>query len=579
MLNQSPAGPASGLAKAVAECRRTFAGLGGFSLFINLLMLTGPLYMLQVYDRVLASGSVPTLVALTGLILGLYLTLGILDWIRQSLFSIVGARIEDRLADPALSAALAANLKDSGRSTDRPLQDLKTLKRFVAGPALPAMFDAPFAPIFFLALFMLHWAFGLWALFGAAVLLVLALANKATNSRLIKDVEEAERAAQKRSVEMTRNVEVIEALGMRRPLENRWRSVFDKASDSGMVSGGKLGAFTAGTKAFRLFLQSAILGLGAWLAIQGHASPGSMIAASILMGRAIQPIEQLVGQWRGIVGARDAWDSLKEALSQTPAAAEPMPLPAIQGRIDLKEVTASPPSSGKTVLRSIDLHLDAGEILGVIGASASGKSSLAKVLAGIWQPEGGTVRIDGSELNTWPRETLGPQIGYLPQQVDLFSGTVRENIARFRDDATPEAVIAAAQAAGCHDLILHLPNGYDTEIGESGAYLSAGQRQRIGLARALFGDPMLVILDEPNSNLDSAGDEALQNALIGLKTRKASVVIIAHRPNAITQCTKLLVLDNGEVSCFGARDEVLQILSEAKKSTRVTPLRPGAANV
>ncbi len=564
------------LAEAIAASKRTLLGLAIFSFFISILMLTGPFYMLQVYDRVLASQSAPTLVALTVLALGLYFTLGVLDWVRQSLFAVVASRLEDRLADEALNASLASSLRDPGRKTDRPLRDLRTVRRFLASPALSAMFDAPFAPIFFLALFLLHWTFGLWAMFGAAVLLVLALINQAVTRNALRIAEDRERIAQMRAGEMTRNVEVMDALGMRTQLQARWRGDLDASDNASTTSSERLSSFTAGTKAFRLFLQSAILGLGAWLVIQGESSPGAMIAASILMGRAIAPIEQMVGQWRNMVDARRAWVALNEAVAGAPTSPEPMPLPEIRGRVDFEAVSAGPPAAERPVLKQVSLTLEPGDVLGVIGPSGSGKSTFARILAGVWPAKVGAVRIDGAELSAWSRDLLGPQVGYLPQQVDLFSGSVRDNIARFREDAPAEAIIAAAQSAGCHDLILRLPEGYDTEIGEGGAYLSAGQRQRVGLARALFGEPNLVILDEPNSNLDTSGDEALQNAIARLKLRRATTVIIAHRPNAIMHCNKLMVLDNGQVRLFGPRDEVMAKIAEAQESAgRVTPIRKG----
>lgn len=565
--------------EAVQASRRSLWGLGAFSFFINILMLTGPLYMLQVYDRVLASGSVPTLLALTALIAGLYLTLGALDWTRQSLFSVIGSQVEDRLADSTLEATLASSLNDPGQSTDRPLQNLRTVRRFFSSPALPALFDAPWTPIFFLALFSLHWAFGLWALFGGAALVTLGLINRAITSKRLRTAEEEDWGAQQRAREMTQNAETMEALGMRRPLEAKWRESLDSSDQANTSSSETLGAFTAGTKAFRLFLQSAILGLGAWLAIIGQSTPGAMIAASIIMGRAIAPIEQLVSQWRGIASAHMAWSGLKASIAGAPRGEEPMPLPKIEGRLAIEDMTAGPPGTRLQALKRINFELSPGDTLGVIGPSASGKSTLARVISGVWRPFSGSVRIDGSELTAWSREALGLQIGYLSQKVDLFAGSVKANISRFQDDAPPEAIIAAAQAAGCHDLILHLADGYETEIGEGGAYLSAGQRQRIALARALYGDPNLVILDEPNSNLDSAGDEALQNAILKLKERGATTLIIAHRPNSILYCDRLLVLSQGEQRLYGPKDEVLaKIASSHNASGQVTPIRKGDTN-
>ncbi|MEN0078751.1 MAG: type I secretion system permease/ATPase [Pseudomonadota bacterium] len=564
-------------AKALKASRRTFLGLAIFSFFTSLLMLTGPLYMLQVYDRVLMSHSVPTLVALTLLVAGLYLTLGVLDWCRQSLFSVAASQIEGRLAEPAMETAFRQNLGDPGRTTDQTLRDLRTVRRFISSPTLPALFDAPFAPLFFAVLFMLHWAYGLWAMAGALILVVLALVNQRVNRQAIEDAEREERVAQGQAGEILRQSEVVSALGMRRRMQARWKMAFDSSDVSMTQSGTSLGGFTSGTKAFRLLLQSGILGLGAWLSIIGTSTPGAMIAASILMGRAIAPIEQTVNQWRSVVGARSAWRAFKDAFLERSAATDPMELPPIKGQITFENVIAAPPGVRTPVLKRVSFALKAGTVLGVIGPSASGKSTLARVAIGLWPTLGGSVRIDGADLSAFDADRLGGQLGYLPQRVDLFAGSVRENIARFDPMAEPGDIIAAAQAANCHELILRLPDGYDTEIGMSGAYLSDGQRQRVGLARALYGSPALVILDEPNSNLDSEGDTALQNAIVGLKERGASVLIIAHRPNAITHCDDLMVLSEGEVRLFGPRDEVLAQFTQpgAQAPGRVAALKRG----
>ena len=566
--------PTTELRDALGASRGVFWHVGGFSLFVNLLMLTGPLYMLQVYDRVLASQSIPTLVALTLLVLVLYGTLGILEWARSGLFSVAASRFEGILSGRAAAAAMALSLADPGRASDRPVRDLRQLRRFIASPVSGALFDAPFSPLFLLVLFMLHPLFGLWAVFGAVVLVAASLINERASARLTKESEDLDRASTLRSAEMTRNAEVLKALGMGEAVRQRWQRIFDGGDSAFSKSARILSGFTSGTKAFRLFLQSAILGIGAWLAIKGEATPGAMIAASILMGRAIAPLEQLVGQWRGIVSARESWASLKQALARVPPPAPQMPLPPIRGEVRAENVFAGPPGSKTPVLKGLTFQLVPGDVLGILGPSAAGKSSLARVLTGAWPALSGHVRLDGADIAALPSETLGPQIGYLPQQADLLSGTVRDNIARFRDDASPEAIITAAQAAGCHDMILRLPAGYDTDIGLGGAYLSAGQRQRIGLARALFGNPNLIILDEPNSNLDGPGEQALQSAIAAAKARGATVIIIAHRPNAIVHCTKLMVIDDGKIREFGPAEDVLAKVLP-KPAGNVRTIRPG----
>ncbi|KCZ89241.1 type I secretion system permease/ATPase [Hyphomonas jannaschiana] len=531
-----------------------------FSLALNLLMLTGPLYMLQVYDRVIPSQSMPTLVALSVLILMLYATLGILEWVRTGLFSSAASRFEDRLSERVANASMDLALKEAGQLSDKPLRDLRQLRRFFSGPVPGAVMDAPWSPLFFIVLFMLHPIFGLWAVFGAIVLVGIGFLNQRLTDKHLRETEIMERTAQAHSQEMVRNAEVIDAMGMRPNLRSRWRQSFDASDNRMFQSGRQLSGFTAGTKAFRLFLQSAILGIGAWLVIRGTngmTTAGELVAASILMGRAIAPIEQSVAQWRSIISAHESWTALKAILEKVPPRGDAMELPPIQGHLSVENLYGGPPGSRKPVIRNLSFQLQPGDVLGILGPSAAGKSTLARLMTGVWPLISGTVRLDGAELGHYSREQLGRQIGYLPQQSDLMSGTIRENIARFDPQAEPAAIISAAQAAACHDLILRLPDGYDTEVGMAGAFLSAGQRQRVGLARALYGDPSFVVLDEPNSNLDAKGDEALQLAIRKLQERRATTIIVAHRPNAIANCNKLLVIEDGEMKAFGPRDDVL----------------------
>lgn len=566
------------LSEALFDLRKVFMGMAGFSLFTSLLMLTGPIYMLQVYDRVLASGSVSTLVGLTLLILVLYISLGALDWVRGGVLSASASRFEDVLGNMTLSASLANKLKDPGKAGDKPLRDLRTLRRFVSGPAIRALFDAPYSLIFFIILFLIHWSFGVLAVFGAAVLVGIAWINQRSSQTAMVQAEQLEQAAQMRVREITENAEVIEALGMREQLQTKWRDEFDRSDAAIVGSGNLLGGFVAGTKAFRMFLQSGVLGLGAYLTIIGASTAGAMIAASIITGRAIAPLEQLVGQWRSVTLAREAWTALRDALLGQTNRTGQMELPPVAGHLVCEHVSAGPPGAKKPFLKDIHFAIEPGDVLGIIGPSAAGKSTLARILAGVWPAQVGAVRVDGAEMSAWSRTQLGPQLGYLPQRVDLFSGTIRDNIARFQPGISDEHVIMAAKAAGCHDMILRLADGYDTEIGHSGAYLSAGQRQRIGLARAMFGTPAIVIMDEPNANLDNRGDVALQTAIAALKTRGATTIIIAHRPNAIAQCNKLLMLEDGRVRAFGPRDEVLAKVAPKQAGARVTPIRKGDAN-
>jgi len=565
------------LVSAVHKTRRILFHVGGFTFFTNLLMLTGPMYMLQVYDRVLASQSVPTLTALTLLILILFASLGVIEWVRAALFEHAASRFEQLLSDRALQASRFASLADAGRQTDKPLRDLRLIRRFLSGPALSAAFDTPWTPLFFAVLFLLHPAFGICALAGAAVLVGLGLLNQKLSSSLFSQAEALERDAAQRASELMRGAEVIRALGMDDTLQQKWREQFE-ASDRAMSNASRmLSRFTQGTKAFRLFLQSAILGLGALLAIQQEISPGAMIAASILMGRAIAPVEQIVAQWRSIVSTREAWRSLERVLDASPPPRERMSLPSITGRLVVENLVAGPAGSRAPTLRSIQFRAEPGDVVGIIGPSGSGKSTLARILVGIWPATSGEIRIDGAALNQYAAVELGAQIGYLPQHVDLMSGSVRANISRFNLTASPDQVVSAARLAGCHELILGLIDGYDTEIGAGGAYLSAGQRQRIGLARALFGGPKLIVLDEPSSNLDAAGEDALQAALKELKARGVTALMIGHRPSSLAQCNKLLVLDAGIMRAFGAREEVLRQIVPGPTGSAVHTTRNGAA--
>lgn len=565
----------SAVSAAVKQSRRAFIGLGALAFVISVLMLTGPLYMLQVYDRVLASGSVPTLLSLTILVGALYATLAILDWIRSSIFSTVASQIEDRLADASLAAVLQQAASDRGQSSSKTLGDLKAIKRFVSSPALPALSDLPWAPLFYVALFMLHWSFGLWALFGTFILVCIALLNRYMTKAPSVRADTGDREADKLARELASNVDVIDAMGMRATLQARWRAMFDQADAENDKAGKLLARFTASTKAIRLFMQSAILGLGAYLAIIGLSTPGAMIAASILMGRAIAPIEQTLNQWRMIVSTGQAWASLKSALEDMPDEEPILELPPIEGHILVERLYGPKGEGRESILKDISFALEPGDILGMLGNSGAGKSTLAQALAGTLRPQRGLIRFDGADIARWPSETLGPQLGYLPQEVKLMSGTVAQNICRFAAEPDSNAILAAAKEADCHQLILKLSQGYETEIGEGGAYLSGGQRQRIGLARAVYGAPNIVILDEPNSNLDSGGDKALLDCLERLRARDATVVVIAHRPNVLAACSKLLVLDQGECRLFGHRDEVLLQLS-GKSQGNVSNIRERA---
>lgn len=524
-----------------------------FSTLVNLLMLTGPLFMMQVYDRVLASQSHATLIALFGLTAFLYAAMVILDHARALLVSRIGARLVRDLEQPVFLAALRLHARRPGDPLARvATQDLDTLQRWLASPLFLALFDAPWTPAFVALIWIFHPALGMTALAGGAALVALAVLNQAMVRSRLAAAAEAGQAADRFAAALRAEASVVTALGMTGPGLARWRALREAALVTAMSGSDRAGFFSAATRGMRLFLQSLMLAVGAWLVLAGELGAGAMIAASIIMGRALAPVEVAVGQWGSVQSARLAWRRLGQVLSSLPAEHSRLTLPRPRGDLLVQDLTVVPPGEGRAVLRDVSFALPAGRMLGVTGPSGAGKSSLARALVGAWPPLSGAVRLDGLSLDAFDPRLLGPCLGYLPQKVVLLNGTVAENIARLDPDATPESVIAAARAAGAHDTIMGLSQGYDTRVGgEGGDALSGGQMQRIGLARALFGDPVLVVLDEPDAHLDSAGLRALADTLRHLRGRAATAIIIAHRPEALTGCDTLLSLEGGHVTAFG----------------------------
>ena len=568
---------------ALKGTKRLFLSLGLFSLFVNLLMLTGPLYMLQVYDRVLSSRSGATLLALTVLIAGLYIIMGVLDYARGRIAARVGALIQTRLDPQVFEAGLSRALVSGERG--RPwsgLRDLEAVQRFMASPVLFALFDIPWTPIFLFAIFSFHPLLGWLAVGGGLLLVAISLANQQMTKRSTAEATATTMVSDAFAETVRQQAEVVQGLGMKTAVLARWQKNRNRALHANLVSADVVNQFSTLSKTLRFFLQSAMLGLGAYVVMKGEMSPGSMIAGSVLLGRALAPVEQLIGGWALVARARQGWTSLNAQLAKTPAATEHLQLPAPRARVELSGVTVVPPEQNRPSLRAVSLRLQPGQALGVIGPSASGKSTLARTLAGIWRPVQGTVRLDGADIEHYGSD-LGRYIGYLPQDIALFDGTVAENIARLAVDPDPEKVVEAARKAGAHEMILKLPDGYDTQILVGGARLSGGQRQRIALARAMYGDPALVVLDEPNSNLDGEGGEALMHAIRAIKADGRIVVIMAHRPAAISECDMLLVLSEGVVQAFGPRDEVLreQVRNHATIALRpqdtATPPQPAKA--
>ncbi len=545
-----------------AELRAARAGSGKaliaafvFSVFVNLLMLTAPLYMLQVYDRVLASRSEPTLVALSLLAAFLFLIMGLLDHARGRLLARIGLRLQTRMERRVFGATLGRLrlAEDAGARMAR--HDLDVIGRLWASPLLPALLDLPWSPIFLGLLFLFHPLLGWFALAGAGLLALLTWGNRRTTAEAGLLAHRADHEAEA----LASGAGDLHALGMRGSALDRWVTLRAAGHLARMRAGETGAAFASASKILRLFLQSAVLGLGAWLVLHNELSAGAMIAGSILLGRALQPIEQVIGQWALLAQAGQARARLARFLADTPVEVERTPLPRPAGRFEMRNLTLIPPGAAAPVLRGISFSLDPGQALAVIGNSGAGKSSLARALTGIWPESSGQIRLDGIPISQFGAE-YGRLIGYLPQRVTLIAGTIAENIARLAPDARPEQIIAAAHRAGAHEMILALPQGYDTRIGADGGAdpLSGGQIQRIALARALFGNPVLIILDEPNASLDNEGALALNQAIRSAKAGGAAVIVMAHRPAAIQECELLMVMKDGRLQRFGPRDEVLR---------------------
>lgn len=547
------------VAAALRQTRNAFACVAALSAVTNMLMLTGPLFMMQVYDRVLASRSIPTLIALSALAIGLYVFLGILELIRSRILTRIGQRIEEQLGGPTFDAVMVLPLRMSKKEAiSQPVRDLEQVRQFMSGPGPVAICDMPWLPLYLAILFLFHPYLGWLAVAGALILIVLTLTSEMILRNPMQRIAQLAGARSEFLEAGRRNAEALHAMGMRSAYSARWHEANSRYVEEQRQTSDATSGFSTASKTFRLALQSAVLALGAWLAIEQLASPGAMIASSILTSRALAPIEQAIGQWRGFVNARQARDRLYQLLEQFRNDGNRMPLPKPEHSLAVSGLTVVAPGTQAAIVRDVSFNLKAGEGVGIIGPSGSGKSTLARALVGIWPPARGTIRLDGAEINQWDPEALGPSIGYLPQGVELFDGTIAENISRFDAPAEAELIIGAAKLAGAHELILSMPDGYDTRIGAGGAILSAGQRQRIGLARALYGNPFLIVLDEPNASLDAEGETALTNAIMGIRQGGSIVVVIAHRPNALAAVDHVLVLAQGTMVTFGPRDEVLR---------------------
>ncbi len=554
------------LAAALKDVKHYFIYAGLFSAAINLIMLVPTIYMLQVYSRVVASGSLSTLAMLTLLMMGLLMAMGGFEWVRSMILVSASTRIEMNLRKRVSEAAFKVTLL-SGGVTSQPLNDLSQLRQFLTGNGVFAFFDAPWFPIYVGVMFIFHPLFGYAAIFSGIVMVIFAYANEKMTSKRLQDANVlANRAAGQLNGSL-RNAEVIAAMGMADDIRSRQESISDKVLALQADASRRAGVIGNISKTFRVIMQSLLLGLGALLALRQEISPGMMIAGSILLGRALAPIDILVATWKPFTLARAQYARLGELLDRAPAAAETMPLPDPQGNLSAEQIVVVPPGANVPAVRGVSLQLSAGEAIGIVGPSASGKSSLARALLGIWPTYSGKVRLDGADIGAWDRTRLGPFIGYLPQDIELFDGTIAENISRFGSEDA-EKIVEAAKMAGVHELILQLPRGYDTVIGGAGGVLSGGQRQRIGLARAVYGNPRLLVLDEPNSNLDDQGEKELVAAIERVKAQGSTVIIITHRKMVLSSVDKILVMKDGQAVAYGPSAEVLASLAAPAAAPR-----------
>ncbi|MEL7124674.1 MAG: type I secretion system permease/ATPase [Pseudomonadota bacterium] len=565
------------LRAARSQSRALYWTVGLFSMFANMLMLTGPMYMLQVYDRVLGSRSYETLVALSLLVAFLYGIMGVLDYARGRIMARAGARFQATLDRRVFDAVVRKSAIAPDMRSQTGLADLESVQRFMTAPVLMAMFDLPWTPIFIAGIFLFHPLLGWLAVGGGTILILIALANQLLSRAPQLKAGYAGQVATTMSDQLRTEAEMVQAMGMRDASFDRWQKARGLALEEQMRATDVGGGFTAMTKSMRLFLQSAMLGLGAYLVLQDQMTPGAMIAGSILLGRALAPIEQMLTQWPVVQRGVKGWNALAELLTAVPVEASRTALPKPKARLIAKSLTIVPPGEKTAALRSLDFNLPPGKAMGVIGPSGAGKSTLARCLTGVWRPAGGTIRLDAAALDQYEPAVLGQHIGYLPQRVQLFDGTIAENIARLSTEPDAGKVVAAAKKAAAHEMILELPDGYDTRISASQQRLSGGQIQRIGLARALYDEPVILVLDEPNSNLDNIGTQALNQAIRQLKSEGRSVIIMAHRPAAIQECDLLLVIENGMRTAFGPKEEVLR--STVKNHEQITRAPAGAGGV
>jgi len=559
--------PQDEVAQVLTSFKDAFRTIGVFSAVINMLMLMPAIYMLQLYDSVLTSRNEMTLLMLTLIMLGAYVFMGALEYVRSFVLIRVGAQLDMKLNKRVYTAAFEQSLKQGDGNAGQALKDLTNIRQFLTGNALFAFFDAPWFPIYLFVIFMFHPWLGIFALFGTCILIVLAYVNEKISHKPLEEANAMAIASTNMASNNLRNAEVIEAMGMLPNLQARWYKLHSRFLNLQAEASEKAGIVSALTKFTSVALQSLMLGLGALLVLDNSISPGMMIAASILLGKAIGPVQLLISVWKQFGSTRSAYERLTKLLENNPARESGMALPKPRGIISVENVTAMPPGSKVPVIKGLNFSIAAGEVLGIIGPSGSGKSTLARLLVGVWPAAAGKVRLDGADVYLWNKDELGSHLGYLPQDIELFSGTVSENIARF-GDINADKIILAAKRAGIHEMVLNMSEGYDTQLGDGGTGLSGGQKQRLGLARAMYDDPSLIVLDEPNSNLDDVGEQALLAALIDLRKRGKTIVLITHRTSVISVTNKILLLQDGIAKMFGPTDQVLAALTQQQQQAQ-----------
>ena len=549
------------LQAALKACKSSFISVGFFSLFINALMLVPTFYMLQVYGRVVTSGSISTLVMLTIIMTVLMVTMGALELVRSRIMVRVSSKLDILLSRDLYRASFKRALDSGGMdSSAQALNDLTGLRQFMTGNGLFAFFDAPWLPIYIAVMFMFHPWYGWMAIVCAIILVIFAILNEKMTGSTLAAANKENIAASLYTNKNLGNAEVIESMGMLNTLIDRWAQRQKKVLTLQSIASDKGGLMSNISKTFRMLVQSLILGLGAYLAVNHEINGGLVIAGSVLLGRALAPLDLIIGSWKGFISARSQYARLNEILDKQQSEPERMSLPAPEGHVLVENLIVSAPGGKTPIIKGISFSVPAGQVVGIIGPSASGKSTLARALMGIWAPQHGVVRLDGADIANWDKDELGPHVGYLPQDIELFEGSISENIARF-STVDPESVIRAARVAGVHEMILLLPEGYDTVIGSDGVNLSGGQRQRIGLARAIYGAPRLIILDEPNSNLDETGEQALAQAIMHMKASGSTIFVITHRTTILSQLDRLIVMSAGGISMYGPREQVMAELN------------------